>query len=141
MYKFSKEIVPNNLCNHYSKPELPNSWAHQRKTAVKRPGAIQGLLIGTEGERHSAIVPYPSETTPGLLYIILILTAKNTFEEFQIGTAAEKGCEGDPLTGSCRVQKILHLVSLAEKKSQEDVQILSINTDETSSRKGKEPFI
>lgn len=29
-------------------------------------------------EKDSAIVQYPSETTPGMLYIILIVTAKNT---------------------------------------------------------------
>lgn len=67
-------------------------------------------------EKDSANVEYVSETTPGMLYVILIETAKNnnTLEEFQIGAAAEKGCRGDPLTGNYRVQKPLHLVSLAE---------------------------
>lgn len=71
-----REGALNNLCNYYSKPELPISWAHQGKTAGKRPDAIQGLLIGTEGERHSGIVQYLSESTPGMLYGILIVTAK-----------------------------------------------------------------
>lgn len=71
-----KEIAPNKLCNHFSKPELPNSWAHQGKTAVKSPDAILGLLVRTEEERHSGIVQYPNETTPGMLYVILFITAK-----------------------------------------------------------------
>lgn len=97
------------------------------------------VLIGAGRERDSAIVQYPSETTSGMLYIILTVK-KHTHEKFQIGAAAEKGCEGHQLTGDCRVWKILYLVSLA-KKSQEELQILSINTDETSTMKGKEQFI
>lgn len=38
-----------------------------------------------------------------------------------MGAAGEKGCKGDPLIGNYRVQKVLHLVSLAEKKRQEEV--------------------
>lgn len=30
---------------------MPNSWGHPGKTTVKKPDAIQGLLIETEGER------------------------------------------------------------------------------------------
>lgn len=55
---------------------MPNSWGHPGKTTVKKPDAIQGLLIGTEGERYNGIVKQPSESTPGMLYVILILTAE-----------------------------------------------------------------
>lgn len=86
---------------------MPNSWGHPGKTTVKKPDAIQGLLIGTEGERSSGIVQYPSETTPGMLHVILIWTAKkpHKFEKFQMGASAEKGCK-----------KVIHWLETTEHK-------------------------
>lgn len=117
-YFVRREEALNNLCNHYSKPELPVSWAHQGKTAVKRPGAIQGLLIGTEGERHSGIVQYPSETTPGMLNVILIGTAKKPthLRNFKLEQLQRKAVRVIHLLETTEYKKILHLVSLAEKK-------------------------
>lgn len=89
-------------------------------------------------EKDSGIVQHPSETTPGMLYVILSVTAKKPthLRNFKLEQLHRKAVRVIYSLETTKYNKCFISSVQQKKKSQEEVQILSISTDETSSRKG-----